>query len=57
MIILLVTNKAHNIAWRCINDLESEWLAHNQGKTPRWLGGEKTQYNNIQIHTVITTKD
>ena len=27
-------------------DLESEWPAHNQGKTPGWLVGEKTQYNN-----------
>ena len=23
-------------------DLESEWLAHNQGKTPRWRKREKT---------------
>ena len=30
-------------------DLESEWPAHNQGKTPGWLAGEKTQYKNT-IH-------
>ena len=32
-------------------DLESEWPAHNQGKTPGWLAGEKTQYNNKYVVT------
>ena len=46
MIMWLVNNKAQVTAWRCMYDLESEWPAHNQGKTPGWLAGEKTQYNN-----------
>ena len=46
-----------NIAWRCIYDLESEWPAHNQGKTPGWLAGEKTHYNKIQINEVIRTRN
>ena len=37
-------------------DLESEWPAHNQGKTPGWLAGEKTQYNNYTA-TGITTEE
>ena len=24
-----------------MHDLDSEWPAHNQGKTPGWLAGEK----------------
>ena len=51
MIMWLVNNKAQVTAWRCMYDLESEWPTHNQGKTPGWLAGEKTQYNNIQIHS------
>ena len=31
-------------------NLESEWLAHNQGKTLGWLAREKTQYN---VHVLI----
>ena len=27
---------------QCMYDLESEWPAHNQGKTLGWLGREKT---------------
>ena len=32
-------------------DLESEWPAHNQGKTPGWLAGEKpNRITYIQKH-------
>ena len=29
-------------------NLESEWPAHNQGKTLGWLAREKTQYKQLQ---------
>ena len=53
--IMIIIN-VQNIAWRCIYDLESEWPAHNQGKTPGWLAGEKTHYNKV-INEVISTRD
>ena len=31
------------------HDLESEWPAHNQGKTLGWKAREKTQYKTTQI--------
>ena len=31
---------------QCVYDLESEWPAHNQGKTLGWKAREKTQYKN-----------
>ena len=34
MIMWLVNNKAQVTASRCMYDLESEWPAHHQGKTP-----------------------
>ena len=33
---------------RCMCNLESEWPAHNQGKTLGWLAREKTQYKQLQ---------
>ena len=32
-----------------MHDLESEWPAHNQGKTLGWKAREKTQYKNNTI--------
>ena len=33
----------------CVHDLESEWPAHNQGKTLGWKSREKTQKENYTI--------
>ena len=38
-----------------MHDLDSKWPAHNQGKTPGWLAGEKTQYN-IAYECISTVK-
>ena len=32
-----------------MHDLESEWPAHNHGKTLGWKAREKTQYKNYTI--------
>ena len=33
---------------KCMCNLESEWPAHNQGKTLGWLAREKTHYKQLQ---------
>ena len=39
---------------QCMHDLESEWPAHNQGKTLGWKAREKTQYKTPLIHYIVT---
>ena len=43
----------HKSASVAMYDLESEWPAHNQGKTLGWKAREKTQYKNIQLATYL----
>ena len=38
---------------KCTCNLESEWPAHNQGKTLGWLAREKTQYKNYNVAMCI----
>ena len=35
-------------------DLESEWPAHNQGKTLGWKAREKTQYKTTLLHDIAS---
>ena len=58
MIMSLINNTAQVTAKSiAMHDLDSKWPAHNQGKTPGWQAGEKTQYNNysIWLYNIIST--
>ena len=37
-----------------MHNLESEWPAHNQGKTLGWKAREKTQYKTTQLHDIAS---